>query len=261
MLSRSIRRRQAVGSRRVTLGKRSRSASRYGSYPMSSVLSRPMTRGAYRGSRGIAGSTRYLYARPGRDLPLYVPKQRMQPDEMHHLDRLDLPFQPWLANGTIYHVNSIAQGTALTDRLASRATCLSLQLRGSAQAMNAGFTYSAMVLVVDRSPTGVLPAITDIFDSDDSFSFQRVDNRDRFTILYRRDFSLEGSITAGGLTSTTNVPINTVIRFRVLTSYAANTGAISDVKSNAIYLLTLGDRATLTAAPLFTVFMRLGFQA
>jgi len=261
MFSRSIRRRAAGSRRQNSLGKRSRSGARSASFPLSSTLSRSTYRGATQGTRRIAGSTRYLYARPGRDLPLYVPRGRLQSEEMHYLDKLERIYQPYLNAGTIELVNEIDQGTSLTHRLAARATCLSLQLRGLVSSQNTGICYVAMLLIIDRQPQGALPTILDIFDEDTSFAFQRTSTRDRFSILYRKDFSVEG--TSSLMTDSSGHPVNMLIKMRLPTTYTTDTtsGSIANVKANALYIVTLSNALVTGTKPAVALNMRLAFQA
>jgi len=180
---------------------------------------------------------------------------------MHYLDKTERVYQPFLNAGTIEHLNDIQQGTTINERLAARATCLSLQLRGLVSSQNTGICYVALLLVIDRQPQGALPPITDIFDQDTSFAFQRTSTRDRFSILYRKDYSVEG--TSSLLTDSSGHPVNMLIKMRLPVAYASddNMGTISNVKSNALYIITLSNAALTGVKPVVSLNMRLAFQA
>jgi len=226
------------------LGKRSRAQ----------MSSGPMRRRSTRS--GVAGTTRYQSVKLGRDLPLYVPKLRQTASEMHYHDYPLLQWTPAKPGGILEQFNDIGLGTSITQRLGSRVTQLSLQMRGECKSTAANANYHAMIIVYDRMPTGVLPVITDIFDSDDVASFQRADTRDRFQFLHRRDFKTDGTTD-----ETASHLINQRLAFRLQSSFAtgATGGGMADIKTGALYFVLL--TSSLISSATFQFAMRLGFQA
>ena len=84
--------------------------------------------------------------------------------------------------------NAIAQGDGLGNRHANKVFLKDLQLNwghGLCSPSSVPFYYSLSV-VFDRESRGGLPLVTDIYETAAYDSMQRVDNRDRFDIIYRK---------------------------------------------------------------------------
>lgn len=163
--------------------------------------------------------------------------------------------------GTVTLVQTISQGAGTTQRVGKRVHLKSLNLRGLVQAGTAGVTALATILIVyDRRPTGVLPAITDILVSISSRSQNNDDNTGRFQIVRRWDYGVIGNITTPS-TGKEHYPIMEYVDMKNYpTTYKAlATGAIGDIDSGAVYLVTLGDQAAGTGAPNSAVAIRTRF--
>lgn len=122
-----------------------------------------------------------------------------------------------------------------------------------------GNASTAFCIVYDRAPRGVLPAVTDIFDSTSIYALQRVDNRSRFEILYRKDYNMEctGTAVAGptvigvNTTSTQHNVLLDIPVMRVLDTNLAgsNNCQIANIVRGALYLLTLSEGNGVPSPP------------
>jgi len=169
--------------------------------------------------------------------------------------------------GAIRHINVIPQGTSVNQRVGKKVALKSIQLRGSAigraDAVSNDYTY---IIVYDKRPTGVLPAITDILDSIDPQSMNNDANAGRFRILKRVDNVLVGGTSLTGAVANTlteatmrnedwYLPLNnlqTVFK-------AATTGVIADVEQGALYIVTLGNQVSGTTAAQLRATIRVRF--
>lgn len=197
---------------------------------------------------GVAGSTKHIYARASRELALYVPPRRVEPAEMHYLDWTDDPLL-FDTTGSIYHINAVGLGNGITERTGSRALMLGVQIRGEAYPGTIAVAALGSVMIVwDISPRGVLPAISDILDSVSTQSFQNAVNRDRFHILYRKDYKFAGNAATGLITNATNYVVDEFVRFQRSSVWTeAASGAIADCKVGALYLVTVGNKARVAS--------------
>lgn len=200
--------------------------------------------------RGVAGSSRHAFARVGREVPLYInPRSRAELTEAHVYTGTtsSLTFAD-VANQLVL-LNPVTQGTSLENRLASRITMLQLQVRGEVRASytNVALPIGFWAIVYDRQPQGVLPAVTDIYETVSVDAFQVLGTRDRFQILYRQDFQLETNNS--GPTSDGLRRYDRVVHFRLPTTFTTPgiTGTIADIRTGALYLVYAGwDQVTGT---------------
>lgn len=163
--------------------------------------------------------------------------------------------------GTISLVATIPQGTTVNTRVGKKILYKSLQIRGR---INSGSTSTlcdaANLLVYDKRPTGVLPAITDILDSVSDSSFNNDANSGRFVILRRWDYTLSGN-TATPTTGNEVKDISEYVDLKGLPAVfkAAGTGAIADYEEGPLYFISVGGQAAGTTAAGTTVNMRIRF--
>lgn len=160
--------------------------------------------------------------------------------------------------------DAIAVGAGENQRLGSQIILKSLWCRGTATSNTTTDVTSGSALIVwDKTPNLLLPAITAILDSANYRSFPLDAARRRFTILKRLDFEFSGNRT----TPATGKENQNVSFFLPLPKGAvmeyndaiATTGAITTVVSGALYLVTVGVTAAGTAACTFTAGFRTRF--
>ena len=154
--------------------------------------------------------------------------------------------------GSLVLLNTIGQGAGTSQRVGKRVALKSLQCRGNIQANDAATsTDVAYMIVYDKRPTGVLPAITDILVTASPRAFNNDTNSGRFRILKRVDEVLIGS-AANQYTCCSTKSADWYLDLKGLPQVfkAAGTGAIGDIEEGALYLVTVGAAAGTSAGTL-----------
>jgi len=216
---------------------------------------------------GVAGTTRYVRAAPGRDVPLYVAPRRVSYEEMRVFPNPALDANPVLTglsfanNFVLVHLNPIRQADDIAARQGGRAQLQSLLLRGTIRIPTGSPTlnvqYGTLMVIYDRSPNGQLPLITDVLQAPVTPpAFARVDYRDRFSILYRQQLILENTPFMDTTTPATPVRSNVAtsdsarivdlvipIHRPAVYSDTAATGVIATMRTGALYLACIGTSA------------------
>jgi len=192
-------------------------------------------------ARGVGHRSRGLVRRTvGRDTPFYVRRARLQP--LHYISTFGGLSQTCTVTPFILHVNLVARGTSINERLSNSLYNLQWHLRGSVE-MPVGVGASpvasrcsyTLALVYDKRPVGVLPVFSDIFDGTTPLAFQRMDTRGRFEILWR----VEKHLHSGSDTShqyDVSITVNRVTRYTTTDT----TGAIGAIETGALYLVGMG---------------------
>ncbi len=143
------------------------------------------------------------------------------------------------STGTVNTMNGLAQGDDIDDRSGRVVRWKSVQVSGVINLAASTATQSTvrMLLVIDKQPTGVLPTVVQILDLANMTAFRNLDNRKRFVIL--KDFRV---------TVNTDHPEKVFKFYKKLdmkTIYdASNAGDITDISSNSLHFVFLGDEAT-----------------
>lgn len=179
---------------------------------------------------------------------------------------IDLPLTTYGldSTGSITLLCAVSQGTSVNQRVGKKIALKSLQFRGNMTArITALINNVAYMVVYDKRPTGVLPAITDVINAVTPNSMNNDNNSGRFRVLKRVDETLIGNTDASAafLTDCTSKSQEWFLPLRdAETVYkAAATGAIGDIEQGALYLITVGDIAASSAAANLTGVMRLRF--
>lgn len=164
--------------------------------------------------------------------------------------------------GSIALLATIPSGTSDTTRTDQDVCYKSVWARGFAATSGTSTTMFGRVLVIyDRQPTGALPAITDILTSANPHAFPNDTNRLRFKTLYQKDFALSSASTAAG-----NNMAAGDFYFKVPKQYCyakfgtAGTGAIGDIATGALYLVTVGNIAAGTADGIAALSFRVRYS-
>lgn len=96
-----------------------------------------------------------------------------------------------------------------------------------------------ILLVLDKQPNGVAPAIADILDSASTYALRNLNNRKRFKILWDKRLQMNAS----GEPFSTKL-INKYKKFYIQTTYnAGDVGTIADIATNSLYLIGFGNVA------------------
>lgn len=163
--------------------------------------------------------------------------------------------------GTLTLLATIAQGASQQQRIGKKAMYKSLQARGQiTQGSTATTNDIAVCIIYDKEPTGILPAIADIFNSVNAFSFLNDTNSDRFRVLRRWSHVLSGNI-ATPATGKEIIDIDEYLDLKSLPVQfkAAATGAIGDIAYGALYLVTMGSSPAGTTAATASLGFRIRF--
>lgn len=169
--------------------------------------------------------------------------------------------------GSVTLLNTVAQGSAVTQRVGKKIVMKGLQCRGVMQNRTTAIQNDvAYMIVYDKRPNGSLPAITDILTAITSQAMNNDANAGRFSIIKRHDDVLLGNTSVTGavanaLTDFTakNVDWWIPLKGMPVVYKALGTGAIADIEEGALYLVTVGDTASSTAAAQLNVSFRLRF--
>lgn len=165
--------------------------------------------------------------------------------------------------GSITLIATVAQGASVNQRVGKKIILKSLQIRGNLSNNTAATVNDACYLIVyDKRPTGALPAITDILVSVNSNAFNNDANSGRFEIIKRVDQALLGNgSAAANLTDLTYISADAYVdlKGRPVNFKAAATGAIGDIESGALYLVTVGNTVAGTGAATANLAFRTRF--
>lgn len=118
-----------------------------------------------------------------------------------------------------------------------------------------------VMLVIDKQPNGATFSLSDLLETttfDAIYAYRKTVNKARFTVLYDRKYALSGNNTS--LTGRTFGLFNISIPLNLKSWYFNNVGDISDIKSNALYLVFLSDSTTVSH-PVFTYAARIKYVA
>jgi len=217
------------------------------------------TSGTYRSSR-----SRLMAARKGARLGYrksgYKPRSRVGAMTAKYVDTPNTTYA-CSTTAVVTHIAIIPQGPDEINRLGRNVLLKSFQMRGELQANTAGVQAMARIMLVyDRQPNRALAAITDILQSGSVYGMKNLDNQDRFVILMDKLFSVIGTNTSVGIESAQRA----IQKYIKLGSLVANyqvgaTGAIGEVNTGALLLVTIGDMVAGTTAPNFGLITRTRF--
>lgn len=192
--------------------------------------------------------------------------QRAYKNELGYVDVAAATYE-LSTTGSITLLNTVAQGAAVTQRVGKKIAMKGLQCRGiSFGNSTAMINDVAYMIVYDKRPTGALPNITDILNTITAQSMNNDANAGRFSILKRVDQLIIGnSSTTGAVANalTEETALDETwwldLKGREVVYKAAGTGAIGDIEQGALYLVTVGNNATGTAAASLQVAFRMRF--
>lgn len=162
-------------------------------------------------------------------------------------------------SGQVILIATIPQGASVNQRIGKRIVLRSLLMRGLSLAGTTGTVADGGFLIVyDMKPTGAIPAISDILVSPLN-SFMNDNNTSRFRVLRRVDNVYIGN----QLTPTTGGEAYNIDEYlkinRPMIFESAGTGAIGDIDTGALYLVTYGNRPAGSAAPQLGLAFRTRF--
>lgn len=215
----------------------------------------------YYGKSKARLSGRYKKARKGRKSRM-LNRRDVASQETGFVD-VGGPAMNFDTTGSITHLNPVSQGPAVTQRIGKKIRLKSLQGRGWVFPGSTAIVNDiALLIVYDKRPTGVLPAITAILDTASSNSMNNDANSGRFKILYRKDMILTGNPAAIANVDTTTIQSTDFfldLKGIPTTYKALGTGVIGDVDYGALYLVTVGSNVAGTTAASGNMSFRVRF--
>lgn len=160
-----------------------------------------------------------------------------------------------------YHLlNGISRGTDSTNRIGRSIKVKSIEINMYMYASTSATTemFARFILILDKEPNGLAPSFGDILQSTSSptnlISPRNLDNRKRFIILkdQLRKFSSSGNNDAQGFEFYKKMDFHTIYN-------AGDTGTISDIDSNSLYLCVVGSDPSSTHSPIYNFYSRIRY--
>lgn len=150
--------------------------------------------------------------------------------------------------GTVTVLNSIDEGTGVSQRVGRKVCMKSVQLRGKVVPVD-GVTSAVMgriMLVWDKQPNGVLATIANILSAATSESYINLDNRERFVVLMDKHYGI-GYYNTTATTAVADNTIKVVNKYKRLPQgtdviFDGTGGGIADINTGALLLVTIGDQ-------------------
>ena len=166
-------------------------------------------------------------------------------------------------SGSIAHLSIVTRGTDINSREGKSFRLTSVQVRGNISADSATALSEYMVMLVwDKQPNLVLPAITAVLVTANSGSFTNRDNASRFVILKKWSGVIAGN-SAGVGAGPAIKRIDQYIRFPpgmvCVCTAADTTGAIGNRTTGALYIVSCGNVVQGTADCTANLGFRIGF--
>lgn len=147
--------------------------------------------------------------------------------------------------GNIRLMATIPQGTSVNQRIGKRAYYRSITLRGSIfSGSSVSLNDNSLLIIYDKRPNGVLPAVTDILTATTPNGFMNDNNSGRFEVIRRIDMATAGSSSTPTGTSILNLDHYIPMKSRPIVFESGAGGAISDIDSGALYLICTSSTAS-----------------
>lgn len=137
-------------------------------------------------------------------------------------------------------LDGITPGTRAFERIGNRVTIKSLELRinvGTTTAV-ASSQFCRWIVVLDRQSNASTPTLANILNPGTYFGVRNLDNRRRFKIIMDNQFTIGVSST-----DTNKREWHVYMKFRkpLIVDYnGGGSGGISDIASNALWLVSIG---------------------
>lgn len=164
----------------------------------------------------------------------------------------------------VKHIGIVAQGTTISQRVGGKIKWKSIQVRGqiAPQSTQSAPALATLLFIYDRFPGGDVPSAADIVLGASSTGMLNDGNRQRFVILRRMDFVVgpytPGAASGGAVSDSVHF-VDEYIKLRGLTATyigATGTGALGDIRTGALYCLSIGSASTDADSP-FTLNMNM----
>lgn len=152
--------------------------------------------------------------------------------------------------GTLIPICIPQTGSDFTNRIGRKIRIRSVFIRGYVSKESGAGTAASgpqllrMILLVDKQPNGVAATTTEVLKQATSVSQLNLNNRERFQVIKDKTFILDpfdlSTLTFNRLISPVKVykKLNIPVIFN-----ASSTGNISDINTNALYMMWIGNVA------------------
>lgn len=164
--------------------------------------------------------------------------------------------------GTVTLLNGIATGTDFTDRIGRKIILKSIFVRGLVGPVDTstGTNCARILIVYDMQANGSAPAVTDILKTADSRDQINLNNRDRFKILFDKQWTLGpfDGVTLGYIGAPSVANVKLYRRLNLETLFNGTTAAIGSIATGSIYMVTIGNQAAANGSS-FQVSTRIRF--
>lgn len=157
--------------------------------------------------------------------------------------------------GVLTPFNLIPEGTAENERIGRKCIIKSINLRwtsiltAAAGAAGAAGRVVRYIVVLDKQCNGAVPVWTDLMQDADYNSFRNLENQSRFTVFADKTYVLKHGAGAGWGDGTTNQTywdqskLSHIFykKCNIPIEFSGATGAITEVRSNSLYLFIVDD--------------------
>lgn len=146
-------------------------------------------------------------------------------------------------NPVITVINTIPQGTSVSERIGKKVFIKSLRINGEIYGRGShSDSINHMYVIYDRRPNGTLPGFNDIFSGSVTYEFPNDNNTGRFDILKKQTFNVFGNSSFQFSDKMVQymdifIPINRPAVYK-----DAGTGGIGDIETGAIYIMWIGNQ-------------------
>lgn len=162
------------------------------------------------------------------------------------------------STGSVTVLNSVDEGTGVSQRVGRKICMKSVQLRGvvvpqdvPGAAANVSAQLCRVMLVWDKQPNGVIATIANILSASTSCSYINLDYRERFVVLMDKHYGLGPlyvDTTATQTWSAVDKCTAVVNKYKRLPQgtdviFDGTGGGIADINSGALLLVTIGTAA------------------
>jgi len=136
----------------------------------------------------------------------------------------------------------IPQGATESTRVGRKCTIKSIQINGNLlftpTSVGLGCTVAFLALVLDKQTNGAAAAFSDVFvGSDGSRAVRNLANADRFVVLKKWSIPINSTAGDGAAFYSSNKNIKYYKKCKIPMVFNGATGAITEIRSNNIFLL------------------------
>lgn len=158
-------------------------------------------------------------------------------------------------------LNAVAQGNTISERTGSHIQLRKCMLKGWMFPVDASTsnTKAVLLIVYDKQTNKTAMQLTDLLESgNDVNSWNKLENRDRFTVLKRIEYVL-GAENSTISPNPSGFLINEYIDINLPTHFDGATGGIGEITTGSLYMFILGDTPATQGAN-FNVNVRLRYD-